>query len=327
MEMSKKHTLIALVAVILFAGFSYAIYSYNKNKDKNLNDNENNNNVTETNKPLTYLSISINPDVELAVNDTGAVEEVVPINEDADVITSDLNLVGTSVEDASEKIVDAAIDTGYIDEYSDNNTVVLTTANEDETTRESIESKVLARLNQHFEQRKIYPVLVANGLSDELKADAKTYGVSNGKMLLIDRAVAINPTLKKEDLAKMTVKDIQAEIKTYVTARHDALKQTREQLKTTWQQKKAALKTTYQSKVNTLKNQLLTNAGYNVTTMTQAQKDAAAKALLQTKKQQIKTKVNQIKEEVKNTIQSTTGATIKERIQNIRERINQKTNQ
>lgn len=51
------------------------------------------------------MSISINPDVELVVNSDYIVEEVLPINEEADVITSDLELIGESIYTATEKLL------------------------------------------------------------------------------------------------------------------------------------------------------------------------------------------------------------------------------
>jgi hypothetical protein len=302
--MKGKRILIILVAVVLFAALSYVVYNFNQ-------------------KPLSFLSISINPDIELAVNEDNIVKEVIPINEDADIITSDLELVGKTVEEASDSIVDAAIETGYIDEYSEENTVIVTTTNEDETIRKALEDKVMARLNKHFEERKIYPVLVANGLDDELKAEAASLDIINGKMLLVDRAVAVNPDLNKTELAKMSVKEIQQKIKDYVTARHDALKQSREELKTKWQQEKATLKTEYNNKVDALKDNLLKNAGINTDNMTPAQKNAAVKELLQNKKDQIKNKINEVKDELKNEVQQDVIPTVKNRIENIRERIKQ----
>ena len=303
--MKKKYTVVIIVAVILFAGLSYVIY--------HLND-----------KSLSFVSISINPDVELAVNDNNIVEEVIPINADADVIVSDLDLVGTNIEEASEAIIDAAIETGYIDEYSDENTIVITTLNEDEGVRKALEDKVIARLNTHLETRKIYPILVANGLDDELKSQATQYGISNGKMLLVNRAVLVNPELSKATLADMTVKEIQQEIRAYVKARHATLKTTKEELKTKWQAEKATLKENYKSKVETLKNTLLENAGINTDKMTVVEKNRTVSEVIKAKKEQIKEDIAVIKEELQNTTQTKTYPALKNTIKNIKERIKQR---
>jgi hypothetical protein len=77
-KMKGKRTLILITTFVLFVGLCYCIYIFNQ-------------------KPLSFVSISINPDVELAVNGDNIVEDVIPINEDADIITSDLDLIGDSI--------------------------------------------------------------------------------------------------------------------------------------------------------------------------------------------------------------------------------------
>lgn len=333
--MNKKYTIIALVAVLLFAGFSYVIYDYNRNKDKDLDKNDNDGNVTDTTKPLTYVTISINPEIELAVNEAGNVEEVLPINEDADVITADLDLVGSSVEEASEKIVDAAVDTGCIDEYSDTNTVVVTTASDDTDEATRIQDKVMTKLNEHFESRKIYPILVAKGMSDDLKAQADTYNISNGKMLLIDYAVALNPTLSKDTLASSSIKDIQASIKTYVKTRHDALKKSFAEAKTEWLTKKQTLKRQYQDKITSLKNSITVEQKAAFRNMTPAEKNAAVQKILDARKAAIKDTVGKVRDELKSEVKEDMSgykypvlennvSTIKE---NIKNRIEQRSSQ
>lgn len=294
--------LVVIIAIVFFMGLSYAIYIFNQ-------------------KPLSFVSISINPDIELAVNDEDIIQEVIPINEDADIITSDLDLVGMDIENASEKIVEAAIETGYIDEYSDENTVVITTTNEDETVRQKLEAKVVTRVNNYFTKKEIYLLVITNGLNDELKSEAKEYGISNGKMLLVNRAATVNSDLSKEELSNMTVKEIQQAIKDYVTERHETLKATSAELKTKWQAEKATLRETYKNKVDTLKNNILKDAGVNTTDMTTKEKNEAISKLLKEKKDKIIESVKEVKKELEDTVQNKTYPAVKSTIQNIRERI------
>lgn len=336
--MRNKYRILAVVCLVLFAGLSYVIYQTNKGNEKqdddttnNTTENNNNNETgNETTKALTYLSISINPDVELAVNDSGVVEEVLPINADADVITSDLNLVGNTVEDASAKIVDAAVETGYIDEYSTDNTVVVTTAGDDDAQTKNIQDRVMTKLNEHFESRKIYPVLVAKGLTDDLKADADKYNISNGKMLLIDYAVALDPTLSKDTLATKSIKDIQATIKTYVKARHDALKKSLAAAKADWLAKKQQLKQQYQAKIEALKASITEEQKAAFKNMTPAQKEAAIQKILDAKRAAIKATVSDVKAEIKSDMSGYNYPVLKNNAetikQNIKERIQQRTN-
>lgn len=304
--MKKVYNLLFVVAIILFAVVSYIMYTFNT-------------------KPLSFVNISINPDVTLVVNDKNIVEEVIAINEDADIITSDLTLVGKDVEDASIQIIDAAIETGFIDEYSDENTIIVTTTNEDNKIRTSLETKVVAKMNKHFETRNIYPLLVVNGVDEEIKNEATTYGVSNGKMLLINRLVATNSELSKDELANMSVKEIQQEIKNYVKERHKDSKETKEELKTKWRQTKETLKETYQNKVEGLKTSLLDDANIDSSNMTQEEKNEAVSDMLKDKKDEVKDNVNKIKDELKGKINNDVVPSVKERVNIIRNQIRTKT--
>ena len=301
--MNKKNILIVTIVIVVAAILSYVIFSFN-------------------NKSLSYVNISINPDIELAVNNNDIVEEVIPINEDADIITSDLELVGLNVETASEEIIDAAIETGYIDEYSDENVVVVTAVNDDEEVRQSLEEKVIIALNEDFEEREIFPVVIS-GVSDEMKEEATTYGISNGKMLLVSRAAALDSTLTKDALADMSVKEIQQEIKESVTARREALKVSAEELKTKFTQEKEALKETYRDKVETLKNTVLEETGTDTSAMTSEERSNAASQALKEKKEVIKENIIEIKEEIISNSKSETYSEVKETITNVKERINQ----
>jgi hypothetical protein len=302
--MKKNRTLMIFTTFVIFLGLSYGIYILNQ-------------------RPLSYVSISINPDVELAVNADNVVEEVIPINEDADIITSDLNLVGEKLEDAADNILDAAIETGYIDEYSDENTVVVTATNEDEEVRSEIEKDVMERLNNRLQEKNIYAVVVANGVNDAIKEDAEYFDVSNGKMLLIYRAVAINPDLSKEDLSTMSIKDIQEYIHDYVAKRHEEMNLGDDKkIRNAMKEEKQTLKNEYKEKLEELKTALLDDAGVNVDELTDEQKDQVIEEQLQNKKDEIKENVSKVKEEVKDSLKNTTSpSAIKDEVDNIRNQV------
>lgn len=251
------------------------------------------------NRAISYVTISINPEVELALNSDDEVVEVIPVNSDADILVSDLDLEGLTIEEATEKIIDSAMETGYLDEYSDENTVVVTTVNDDDEDRKELEEKVMTKLNTHFEARNLYGVLVARGLDDELKSEADNYGISYGKMLLVDRALSLNTALSKDDLVTMSIQKIQSEIKSYVEQRHDALKVSLQEAKVEWQAQKTILKQKYTAKIEALKASITEEHKEEFQNMTAVQKKEAIKNYLQAKKNIIKEDINTIKEEIK----------------------------
>lgn len=73
-------------------------------------------------KPTAFVSVDINPSLELTLDQNNKVLSVVGANEDGQVLLyGEADLVGLSVEDAVEKITALAVDLGYLD--ADNATV------------------------------------------------------------------------------------------------------------------------------------------------------------------------------------------------------------
>ncbi|MGE5456711.1 MAG: hypothetical protein ACM3O4_06415 [Ignavibacteriales bacterium] len=251
------------------------------------------------NNTFSSVTISINPEVELLLNNEDKVVEVIPINEDADILTSDLDLEGLTIEEASEKLIDSAMETGFLDEYSDENTVVITTVNDDETKRQALQEKIMTKFTSHFEGKKIYPVLVAKGLDDDLKAEADQYGISYGKMLLVESALALNDTLSKDELVNMSIRDIQTEIKTVVKDRRAALKLSRQEAKEELKAKKAELKKNYKTTVENLKATIAEEYKEELKNMTPAQRKEAINNYLTARKEAIKNDIGAIREEIK----------------------------
>lgn len=302
--MKKNYTIVFLAVIVLFIGVSYAVYNLNH-------------------KSLSLVNISINPDVMLAVNGDDEVQDVISVNEEADVITSDLDLIGLDIEDATEKIIDAAIETGYLDEFSDENTIIVTTTNENEQVRTALEEKVMTRLNNRLELKKVYGLIVSNGVTDDMKADAEVLGISNGKMLLVSRALAVAPSLTKEALADMSVKDIQQTIKDNVDKRYEALNNTKDELKQAWQQEKIALKATRSTRLKEIEDELLDAAGVSVDSMTAEQKNKAIADAIKTKKGQIKKNVDAVKAELDDNLKDKSYSEINTTIRSVREAVRQ----
>ncbi|MDD4733400.1 MAG: hypothetical protein PHU05_00895 [Bacilli bacterium] len=251
----------------------------------------------------------------LAVNDANIVEEVIPLNEGADIIISDLELVGMDIESASKKVIDAAIETGYIDEYSDENIIVVTATNEQE--RQRLEKKVIDSLNDNLEERKIFPIIIT-GVSDEMKEEASLYGISNGKMLLVSRAASLDPTLDKEQLATLSVKEIQKEIKKNIKVRHEALNKNGEELKNRFKQEKDTLKKTYREKIQQMEKTLLEAYGFDEDEMKEDEIRDAIITASKDKKAEIKERVKEISEELKSNSKNETYNEVKNKIKNFK---------
>jgi len=163
--------------------------------------------------PVNFVGIDINPSIQLATNRLNRVVDVVPLNEEADILLSDIDLDNMLIEQATEEIISGGVEMGYIDELAVDNAIVISVANGGDEEPAVIESKISDRVERFLTKRNIPAVVLLENDNAERKALAEQYGVSYGKMLLIQKAVALNPDLNEAELVDFSTKEIARTIK------------------------------------------------------------------------------------------------------------------
>lgn len=171
-------------------------------------------NFYNSNKVVNYLSIDINPSIMLGVNNKDKVKEVNNLNDDAEELTKDLELINLEVEDATNKIIDKAIEVGYITEEEDN-TILLSTYCNNKETSNNIQNKVNNSVNENLNAKGIRALIIDEELTIEDAQKANEYGVSEAKILFVKRALEENPDLEFEDLIYLPAKEIAKYISDY----------------------------------------------------------------------------------------------------------------
>lgn len=181
----------------------------------------NQNNVTTGN--LTFISLDINPSIELAMDENEIVQQAITLNEDADIAFNNLKLVSTDIKTTVNTIIDTSIKLGYMTEVSDKNAVNVTTYSDDDTKRETINKMIVDLVNNYLEKKTIYALVVENSLDNQLQTEAKLNNISYGKMLFIQRAISLDSTLSQNDLIKLSMNQIQDKIKLASYVRRQAV--------------------------------------------------------------------------------------------------------
>lgn len=158
--------------------------------------------------PNAYVSLDINPSVELATNSFGTVIDVNPLNEDGEKLSEGLTLEGQKVEDALQTLIVEAKTEGYLDESLDN-AVAVTVSTDDEAKGEDIlqsaEEAVKSELeNQNLENAEI----IAQNINTERHKEAERLGISPGKMLLIEKLKEVDLEVNADEYANKPVREI-----------------------------------------------------------------------------------------------------------------------
>ncbi len=158
---------------------------------------------------LNYVSLRINPEIELLCDNSGEVVSVNAVNEDGEIVLESVDLMGMDIADASATFAEAADDLGYVNEDGSDNTVFVGVEGEGSL---AIEEKVNKNIRSYFDNNGINGKVSKETL-DKYADKAAEWGVSNGHVKLIMRALDANPDLTDADVIHLEVKDIMKLIK------------------------------------------------------------------------------------------------------------------
>ncbi len=161
----------------------------------------------------TYVTLDINPSIELIVTPKEKVVYANPLNADGEVLLVDLDLVGLDLDVAVALIVETAIELGYIDVEAEETIVSVTTVSRDAAIGEKIKTQVKAHINNEFKDRALMGRAEDKGFTPEFLVEADTYGVTPGFLRMANSVVATNDEILLEDALQMTVQELQALLK------------------------------------------------------------------------------------------------------------------
>jgi hypothetical protein len=167
--------------------------------------------------PLSYVSLDINPSVELGVNALGQVVTAEGYNEDGKAVLSGIKVTGKNVTEAVSAVVDSAAQKGFIE----NDGIILITAETDNDRKAAkLKAKAEAGANEALtengksaEVTSVNVALVRRDLARDLDLD-----ITPGKLNLIQKLQAAdNPTAEIDQYVdqykEADVKDIMKAIK------------------------------------------------------------------------------------------------------------------
>ena len=163
---------------------------------------------------MTYISMRINPEIELVADEDGTVVAVNPVNEDGEVVLTGTELVGMSVEDAGAAFTEAATELGYIDKEREDNTVYVDVLGENEEIEEQIEKKLSEKI-AHFFQNKGIGGKVSPETLEKYADKVDEWGVSAGHAKTILRVLELYPEMTEQEVLALSVPERLALIKDY----------------------------------------------------------------------------------------------------------------
>lgn len=188
---SKKNLLIGIstclaVCVCLFVGLGY----FNSNLK-----------VTST------VAIDVNPSIELKINKHEKVLDVIPINDDAKIVLEGMDLKGSDIKVAVNALIGSMVKNGFIDELA--NSILISVDNPDSKESERLRQKIVNELNAFINSGNNISVVSQTLTNESSKAAlAEQYGISLGKLELIEELIAKNNLYTYEELKDLSINEL-----------------------------------------------------------------------------------------------------------------------
>lgn len=161
------------------------------------------------NQVASIVSLDVNPSVVLEVNEKEKVLSAQAANADGAAVLDGMDLAGSPLNVAVNAVIGSMVKQGYLDDLANS---ILITVEDDDTARgqalqQSLTQEVTEALAANAQQGAILAQTVDHS-DTALQQKAEEYGITLGKATLIQAMVSQNSQLLFEDLAGLTVNEL-----------------------------------------------------------------------------------------------------------------------
>ena len=160
----------------------------------------------------SVVSLDVNPSIELKVSRNEKVLVCTPLNEDAKAILADMSngadLKGAKLDVAVNAIVGSLVRNGYLDSIS--SAIMISVEDKDAARAEKLQRELTSTVDGVLQTSEAKAAVLTQTLTQDAAREqqARENSISTGKAALVNRVLAINPALKFDALAKLSVEEL-----------------------------------------------------------------------------------------------------------------------
>ncbi|EKQ53288.1 MULTISPECIES: hypothetical protein [unclassified Clostridium] len=171
--------------------------------------------------PVAYVSMDINPSIELGVNTFNEVVSAEAYNEDGKKVLEGTNLVNIKVKDAVDIVISNAVSDGYLKDddtiskgvadptATTSAAVEITTATDKDGLADKLNESLKEAADKALEDNSIEATVETDNVALARRDEARQLGITPGKLNLIQKLQALDTSINVEDYKDSSVKDIQ----------------------------------------------------------------------------------------------------------------------
>lgn len=152
------------------------------------------------------VSIDVNPSIELEVDADERIIVARALNDDGKKVLSGMKLEGTDLNTGVNAIVGSMLKNGYIDELR--NSVLVSVSGDGSIDTAALEAKLMQEVSSALDGAGAVVAQNLDDIDDDTRKLAERYGISVGKAAFIEKIIELNPTLKVEELAPLSINEL-----------------------------------------------------------------------------------------------------------------------
>ena len=152
------------------------------------------------------VSIDVNPSIELEVDADERIIIARALNDDGKKVLSGMKLEGTDLNTGVNAIVGSMLKNGYIDELR--NSVLVSVSGDGSIDTAALEAKLMQEVSSALDGAGAVVAQNLDDIDDDTRKLAERYGISVGKAAFIEKIIELNPTLKVEELAHLSINEL-----------------------------------------------------------------------------------------------------------------------
>ena len=166
----------------------------------------------QANAVASVVSLDVNPSIELKVNSNEKVLVCTPLNDDAKAILADMSngadLKGAKLDVAVNAIVGSLVRNGYLDSIS--SAIMISVEDKNADRAQKLQQELASAVDGVLRTSEAKAAVLTQTLTQDAAREqqARENSISTGKAALVNRVLAINPALKFDALAKLSVEEL-----------------------------------------------------------------------------------------------------------------------
>ena len=158
-------------------------------------------------KVASTIGIDVNPSITVTVNKKEKVLDVTANNDDAKIILEGMDIAGSDINVAINALIGSMVKNGYIDELA--NSILISVDNPNSTESEALRQKIVDELSAFINSgNNISVVSQSITSSSDKESLANSYGISVGKLELIEKLIEKNNLYTYEELKNLSINEL-----------------------------------------------------------------------------------------------------------------------